>query len=111
MRVERQVRRRRRLSTVNPQLSTWREAQYWLLQERQKLLDGGGFLSVWLELEVLLEVLLGGGLLVLVEGDHSEKVVAHRELGLGGEGLRQSGLRVFHVPLVVGLDPLVVQDV
>src|SRR6266542_678526 len=81
-----------------------------LFHERQQFLGRCGFFSVRVELQVLLQVLPGRGLLVQVEGDHAEKEMPHGEVRFGLNGLGQRGLGVLHLSLVVGVHSLVVEN-
>src|SRR5262245_14972938 len=80
------------------------------LQKRQQLLDRRRVFSVGVELQVLLEVLLGRRLLVQVEARHSQQIVGIRVVGFGLDDLGQRRLGVLHFSLVVSVDSLVVED-
>src|SRR6266508_967870 len=86
------------------------ERLHQLFHERQQFLGCCRFFSVRVELQVLLQVLPGGGLLVQVERDHAEKEMPHGQVRFGLDGLGQRGLRLLHLSLVVGLHSLVVEN-
>ena len=67
------------------------------LDERQDLLRGRRFAAVRIEIEILLQVLASGRLLVLGERRHSEPEVGEREVGLGLDGPRQHGFSFLEI--------------
>src|SRR6266568_5732892 len=78
--------------------------------QRQQLLGGRSVASVRVELQVFFQVLPRGRLLVQAELRHAEPEVGEGKFRLRLRGLRQVLFGLFQILLVVGVDPLVVQD-